>query len=213
MGIEQILLIVLLAIVVFWLFGMKLVIKFMKGGSRPCPSSLSWIVDLPIRKRYMRLVLERVGVRPGETVLEIGPGPGAFTIDAARMIGPTGKLIAVDIQPTMIAQVEERVRRAGLKNVEAHVADAYSLPLKDHSVDRIFLVTVLPEIPNPVRGLREMHRVLKPGGLLSTTEEFLDPDYPSRKKTIGWAKAAGFVPVERFGTWMVYTLNFKKALR
>jgi ubiquinone/menaquinone biosynthesis C-methylase UbiE len=84
------------------------------------------------------------------------------------------------------------------------------MPVEDASVDRAFLVTVLPEIPDPVRGLREVYRVLKPGGVFSTTEEFLDPDYPRRQTTVAWAEAAGFEPAQRFGSWMVYTLNFCK---
>jgi ubiquinone/menaquinone biosynthesis C-methylase UbiE len=159
----------------------------------------------------MRPVLDRVGIQPGETVLELGPGPGAFTVDAARRVGPQGRLIAVDIQPEMIVQVEARVRQAGLSNVETHVASAYELPLEDASVDRAFLVTVLPEIPDPVRGLREIGRVLKPGGVFSSTEEFLDPDYPRRQTTIAWARAAGFELAECHGSWWVYTLNFRKA--
>ncbi len=201
---------VVVGLVLFWLFGLKLIIKFMKHGSAPCPASLSWLVDLPLRRRYMRPVLDRVGGRPGETVLELGPGPGAFTVDAARRLEPDGKLIAVDIQPEMIAQVEERVRQAGLTNVETHVASAYDLPIEDSSVDRAFLVTVLPEVPDPVQGLREVYRVLKPGGVFSTTEEFLDPDYPRRATTLAWAEAAGFELAERYGNWLVYTLNFRK---
>ena len=201
---------ILAGIALFWLFGLKLILKFMKGESAPCPAALSWIVDLPIRRRYMRPILDRVGMQPGETVLELGPGPGAFTVDAARRLGAYGKLIAVDIQPAMIAQVEARVRQAGLTNVETHVASAYELPIEDASVDRAFLVTVLPEIPDPVRGLREVYRVLKPGGVFSTTEEYLDPDYPRRKTTIAWAQAAGFELAECLGNWFVYTLNFRK---
>jgi ubiquinone/menaquinone biosynthesis C-methylase UbiE len=201
---------VVLGILFFWLFGLKLIIKLSKGNSAPCPSSLSWLVDLPIRRRYMRPVLDRMGIKPGETVLELGPGPGAFTVDAARRLGFKGKLIAVDIQPEMIAQVEERVERAGLTNVETHVASAYELPIEDASVDRAFLITVLPEIPDPVRGLREVYRVLKPGGIFSTTEEFFDPDYPRPRTTFGWARAAGFVMTGWHGNWMVYTLNFQK---
>jgi ubiquinone/menaquinone biosynthesis C-methylase UbiE len=201
---------IVVGVVLFWLFGLKLILKLMKHGSAPCPASLSWIVDLPIRRRYMRPVLDRVGLRPGETVLELGPGPGAFTVDAAQRLGPEGKLIAVDIQPEMIAQVENRVRQAGLTNVETHVASAYELPVEDASADRAFLVTVLPEIPDPVRGLREVYRVLKPGGVFSTTEEFLDPDYPRRRTTIDWAEAAGFELTERHGNWLLYTLSFRK---
>ncbi|PID84931.1 MAG: dimethylmenaquinone methyltransferase [Chloroflexi bacterium] len=203
---------VILGNIIFWLFGLKLIFKYMKKGSAPCPASISWIVDLPPRKCWMRPILDRVGIKPGETVLELGPGPGAFTVDAAQRLQPDGKLIAVDIQPEMIAKVEERVKQAGLTNVETHVASAYDLPLEDASVDRVFLVTVLPEIPDPVRGLHEIRRVLKPDGVLSTSEEFLDPDYPRRRTTIQWAEAAGFELDYSFGNWWVYTLNFRKRL-
>jgi ubiquinone/menaquinone biosynthesis C-methylase UbiE len=184
--------------------------KLMKGRGEPCPSSWSWIVDNPLRRWDVRHALNRAGLRAGETVLELGPGPGAFTVDAAQCVGPAGRLIAVDIQPEMIAQVETRVREAGLTNVETHVASAYELPIDDNTVDRAFLITVLPEIPDPVRALREVYRVLKPDGIVSTTEEFLDPDYPSRKTTIAWVEAAGFKLTEDYGNWWNYTLNFRR---
>jgi ubiquinone/menaquinone biosynthesis C-methylase UbiE len=116
----------------------------------------------------------------------------------------------VDLQPEMIAIVEEKVRAAGVTNVEMHVANAYELPLEDASVDRAFLITVLAEIPDPVRALREVRRVLRPGGVLSVTEEFYDPDYPRRATVIRWAKDAGFALAERLGNWWVYTLNFER---
>ena len=121
-------------------------------------------------------------------------------------------MIAVDIQPEMIAQVDTRVREAGVTNVETHVASAYDLPVEDGTVDRAFLITVLPEIPDPVRALRELYRALKPGGMVSMTEEFLDPDYPRRKTTIAWAEAVGFRLAERHGNWWTYTLNFRKPI-
>ncbi len=194
----------------FWLVLLKLILKLNKGRGEPCPTSWSWIVDNPLRRWDVRYALDRAGLRSGETVLELGPGPGAFTIDAAQRVGPEGRLIAVDIQPGMIAQVEERVKAAGLTNVETHVASAYELPLPDASVDRAFLITVLPEIPDPVRALREIHRVLKTGGVVSMTEEFLDPDYPRRATTMAWANAAGFELAERYGNWWNYTLNFRR---
>ena len=110
----------------------------------------------------------------------------------------------------MIAQVQARIEKAGVNNVETHVASAYELPLEDESIDRVFMVTVLPEIPDPVQGLKEVHRVLKPGGIFSTTEEFLDPDYPRKRTTVGWAKEAGLQLTEQFGNVWLYTLNFVK---
>ena len=195
----------------FWLFVLKLITKLAGGRGTPCPFALGWLVDNPVRRRYMRPLLDRVGIRPGETLLELGPGPGTFTLDAARRVGPQGRLIAVDVQPKMIALVDARVHDARLTNVETHVADACDMPLEDASVDRVFLVTVLPEIPDQVRALREIRRLLKPAGVLSVTEEFSDPDYPRQATTIRWAEAAGFELSERHGGLWVYTLNFRKA--
>jgi ubiquinone/menaquinone biosynthesis C-methylase UbiE len=209
----RLLLVVPLSFAFFWLVVMKVISRLTAhfGISGPCPAAISWLVANPIRRKYMRPVLERVGIQPGECVLELGPGPGLFTVEAARRIGPDGRLVAVDIQPAMIAQVEQRVKQAGITNVETHVASAYELPLPDASVERAFLVTVLTEIPDPNRALREIRRVLKPGGLLSLTEEFLDPDYPFVFETIRRAEAAGFELVQRFGNFWLYTLNFRKA--
>jgi ubiquinone/menaquinone biosynthesis C-methylase UbiE len=196
----------------FWLFPLKLISRLAHrfGHSAPCPASLNWLVDNTIRRRWMRPVLDRVGIRPGERVLELGPGPGIFTVKAAQRVGLEGRLIAVDIQPEMIAQVEKRVQDAGLTNVETRVSDAYHLPLDDTSVDRAFLVTVLPEIPDQARALVELRRVIKPGGLLSVTEEFADPDYPFVFETIRRVEAAGFSLERRFGNFWVYTLNFRR---
>jgi ubiquinone/menaquinone biosynthesis C-methylase UbiE len=192
----------------FWLVVLRIVAK-MHGGE-PCPFALAWLVDNPLRRRYMARALDRVGIQPGERVLELGPGPGAFSVEAARRAGPGGMLVAVDIQPRMIAAVEEKAREAGVTNVETHVASAYDLPLDDGTIDRAFLVTVLPEIPDRQRALVELRRVLKPGGVLSITEEFLDPDYPLARTTIRWAREAGFELAERHGNWFVYALKFRK---
>ena len=78
--------------------------------------------------------------------------------------------------------------------------------------DRIFLICCLPEIPDPVRALRELNRVLKPNGLLCLVEFFLDPDYPLSRTEIGWAKDAGFMLDSKHGTWLIYYLIFSKSL-
>jgi arsenite methyltransferase len=193
-----------------WLIGAKLLSRLAArlGHSMPCPSALAWAMDNPLRRPFKRVTLNRVGIRPGERVLELGPGPGAFTIEAARRVGPEGWLIAVDIQPEMIAQVEARVREAGLDNVEMHTRSAYELPLEDDSVDRAFLITVLPEIPDPARALAELHRVLKPGGVLSIAEEFIDPDYRFPYETLRTVETAGFYLESKCGNFWSYTINF-----
>jgi ubiquinone/menaquinone biosynthesis C-methylase UbiE len=199
-------------LVFFWLFPLKLLARLAArlGHSSPCPAALSWLVDNSLRRAYMRPVLARIGIQAGEKVLELGPGPGAFTVGAAERVGPEGSLVAVDIQAEMIARVDRRVQQAGLTNVETHVASAYQLPIADQSVDRAFLITVLPEIPDRRRALAELHRVLRPGGVLSITEEFYDPDYLFLGETIRLVEAAGFRLEERFGKLWVYTANFRR---
>ena len=73
-------------VVFFWLFPLKLLSRLAArfGHSAPCPASLDWLVDNPVRRYYMGPVLDRVGICPGEHVLELGPGPGIFTVETAR---------------------------------------------------------------------------------------------------------------------------------
>ncbi|MBU0705026.1 MAG: methyltransferase domain-containing protein [Chloroflexi bacterium] len=213
MKVRKILLILLGIIgglVFFWLFPLKLIARLATrfGHSAPCPASVAWLLDNPSGRRRAPHILDWVGIQPGEHVLELGPGPGVFTVEAARRVGPEGRLVAVDIQPEMLEMVEKRVRESGLTNVELHVADACALPLDDGSLDRAFLVTVLPEVPDQARALAELHRVLRPGGGLSISEHFMDPDYPFPCETIRRVEAAGFHLEEKFGNWWDYTLNF-----
>jgi ubiquinone/menaquinone biosynthesis C-methylase UbiE len=188
--------------------GLKIHVK--NKTPSPCPASHGWALDNRFRRWYTRNIFKRIGLLPGLTALEIGPGVGTFTERAAKILGPHGRLIAVDIQPEMIARLDRRIRQSGAANVETHVADACQLPLPDNSVDRIFLITVLPEIPDQQRALKEMGRVLRSGGVLSISEDFWDPDYPGRSTVIRLVTEAGYDLVEKHGNWYFYTLNFKK---
>ncbi|NOZ28881.1 MAG: methyltransferase domain-containing protein [Chloroflexi bacterium] len=212
LGAAKLVLVIIGGLLFFWLVLFKLISRLAarSGRSAPCPPSLAWLLDHPIRRRYIRLVLDRIDIRPGERVLELGPGVGTFTVEAARRVGPQGRLISVDIQPEMIAQVKRRVQTTGLANVKTCVASAHDLPLGDASVDRAFLITVLPEIPNRRRALAELHRVLKSDGVLSITEEFPDPDYLFPFETIRLVEASGFSLERRQGNFWVYTVNFRR---
>jgi ubiquinone/menaquinone biosynthesis C-methylase UbiE len=203
---------VLVFLAFFWVVVLKIMIRIGRsfGYCAPCPASWSWIVDNPVRRRYMKDLLDNIDIREGEKVLELGPGPGVFTVDAAKRAGSKGSLTAVDIQPEMIAQVNEKINKAGLCNVKTYVASAYEIPLSDESMDRAYLVTVLTEIPDQDRALDEVRRVLKPGGVISITEEFLDPDYPFAFETIRRLERHGFRCERRSGNFWIYTINFRK---
>jgi ubiquinone/menaquinone biosynthesis C-methylase UbiE len=178
------------------------------GFKIPFPTFLNWILDNPIARRMVPVVIDRTGIKPADVVLELGPGPGIYTVEVARRAGPEGRLITVDIQPEMIARVNERVRDSGLEYVEPIVADACSLPLHDESIDRAFTSGVLGEIPDMESALIELRRVLKPEGVLSVTEMFIDPNYPLAKTRIRQIEAAGFKMKQRYGNFFCYTLNF-----
>ena len=106
--------------------------------------------------------------------------------------------------------VLEAIEREGVTNVFPLVDDAYDMSFEDGSVDRVFAIGCLPEIPDPVRVLREAYRILNERGLVSLSELFPDPDYPRRKTEIRWAEEAGFEVDEMFGNWFIYQLNFRK---
>lgn len=196
----------------FWLILMKVISRLGAGlgVSVPCPSALGVLIDNPVRRKAVPRLLDWIGIQPGDRVFELGPGPGAFTVEAARRAGPTGRLVAIDIQPRMMVQVQARVRKAQVTNVDTSVAAAVSLPLASGCVARAFAVTVLGEISEPDRALAELHRVLAPGGLLSVGEWFVDPDYRFPLETIRQVEAAGFRLAERHGNFWEYTLNFRR---
>lgn len=195
----------------FWMLPMKLIARWAarQGKSAPCPASLSWLLRPSWRMGYMSPTLDRIGILPGERVLELGPGPGMFTPAAAARVGATGRLVPVDIQPAMIAQLKETLRLQGVAQVEPLVGSAHSLPLAADSFDRAFLITVLPEIPDQRLALAELKRVLKPDGVLSITEEFSDPDYLFISEVVERLSAAGFHLISKQGGRWVYTANFR----
>jgi ubiquinone/menaquinone biosynthesis C-methylase UbiE/dienelactone hydrolase len=179
----------------------------------PCPSWLAWVLDNPIMDLVAgtQATLDRIGVRPGERVLDVGSGPGRLSIPAARRVGPTGKVVAVDVQPGMLARLQGNATQAGLTNLEAHQMDITTAnSLESNSFDRAWLVTVQGEIPDKETALRTIYHALKPGGTLSITEIFPDPHYQRHETVLSLAQAAGFDPVQHWGSFLMYTQNFLK---
>jgi SAM-dependent methyltransferase len=106
-------------------------------------------------------------LRPGETVLDVGCGAGLDTLLAARAVGPTGRVIALDMTPEVIERVRENIALAGAKNVEVREGVMERLPLGDASVDVVISNGVVNLSPRPSRALAECLRVLRPGGRIA----------------------------------------------
>src|SRR5262249_40153278 len=128
----------------------------------------------------------------GERVLEIGPGVGIHSIPIATALAPGGALDVVDVQQAMLDDVARRARAAGVTNIASRLGDARSLPYGDATFDAAYLIGVLGEIPDGDRALREIHRVLKPGGRLVIGEVLFDPDFVSIGALTRRARAAAF---------------------
>jgi ubiquinone/menaquinone biosynthesis C-methylase UbiE len=140
-----------------------------------CPYGQRFWVEAPhplITRARLREVL---APQPGERVLEIGPGTGYYTAELADWIGPQGSLEIFDVQQEMLDHTIRAVAERGHENVNPTQGDARELPYDDASFDAVVLVTVLGEIPDQDAALREIARVLKPGGRLVVGELFGDP--------------------------------------
>jgi ubiquinone/menaquinone biosynthesis C-methylase UbiE len=140
-----------------------------------CPYGQRFWVEAPHPFITRARLREALDPRPGEIVLEVGPGTGYYSLSVARLIGPTGTLHLFDLQQEMLDHTMHRARTAGLENVEPRQGDARELPYEDATFDACFLVAVLGEIPGRVRALSELRRVLKPGGRLVVGELAGDP--------------------------------------
>ena len=143
-------------------------------ASHRCPWWLGYFLVSPIRKLVEdpRKILAP-HVREGMLVLEPGPGMGFFTLELARLVGPKGRVVAVDVQERMLAALRRRAARAGLLDrLETRLATPGNLGIADldGQVDFALLFHMLHEVPNQAALLASMHAALKPDGRLLLVE-------------------------------------------
>ena len=103
-------------------------------------------------------------LRAGETVVDVGCGAGFDTLLAARQVGPAGRVIAVDMTPAMLDKTSLAAKGLGLENVDARLGFAEELPVESGVADVVISNGVINLCPDKVQVMREIHRVLKPGG-------------------------------------------------
>ena len=176
--------------------------------SAPYPYAQRKILDLPLPFLTNRRLDALLGIRPGERVLEIGPGTGLQALHVAGLLGSEGRLDIIDIQEQMLDHVMSRAQAAGITSITAAKADARQLPFPGATFDAAYLVTVLGEIPDPAAAVRELRRVLKPTGRL-VVGEFLDRHYVPIVDLLSYANAAGLELSGRLGPPLAYLARLR----
>ncbi|MGK4582802.1 methyltransferase domain-containing protein [Kitasatospora sp. HPMI-4] len=109
-------------------------------------------------------------LRPGQRLLDIGCGPGTITADLAELVGPTGRVVAVDTSAEVLEQAAGYAAGRGLSNVLFEVADVHRLPYRDGEFDVVHAHQVLQHVADPVAALREMRRVTASGGVVAARD-------------------------------------------
>jgi ubiquinone/menaquinone biosynthesis C-methylase UbiE len=158
----------------------------------------------------LRVALEP---RPGERLLEIGPGTGYYTLPVAEWLEPGGIVEIFDLQQEMLDHTMRAAHDRGLQNIVATQGDAMSLPYGDDTFDGAYLVTVLGEIPDQRTALAELARVLKPSGRLVVGELFGDPHWVRMPALMRRAGGTGLHFERRVGNPAGYFARFTRGSR
>jgi ubiquinone/menaquinone biosynthesis C-methylase UbiE len=133
-------------------------------------------------------LLLRAGLRPGLSVADIGCGVGAVTAWIARQVGPAGEVVGVDLGPEQVRKAREHAAAEGIANTRFAVGSATETGLAPEAFDLVFCRFVLMHLPDPVAALREMRRLVRPGGVLvcedgDFTRPFCEPPSPAFDRT------------------------------
>ena len=160
-------------------------------------------------------------LRPGQRLLDIGCGPGTITADLAELLGPDGRVVAVDTSAEVLAAAAAHAAGRGVTTVSFEVADVHRLPYADGAFDVVHAHQVLQHVADPVAALREMRRVTAPGGLVAARDadyaamawypqlpeldawsglsrriaRFNGGEPDAGRRLAAWARAAGFADV------------------
>jgi ubiquinone/menaquinone biosynthesis C-methylase UbiE len=161
-----------------------------------CPWWLLFTFDNPMRKLiHNPNKILRPYVKPGNTVLDVGCGMGYFSLELARLVGPTGKVIAADLQPQMLAGLVKRSTKAGLQSViHPHLCSPENIGVTE-PLDMIFAFWMVHEVRDRKIFLQELCTLLKPDGILLVVEPLIHVTRKNFESTLDLGCELGFIEV------------------
>jgi ubiquinone/menaquinone biosynthesis C-methylase UbiE len=170
------------------------------GTERPYQVDDAWSRAVFARRTGAGAAFFLLHLRPGMRLIDCGCGPGSITVDLARAVTP-GEAIGIDLREEALTHGRQLARARGLSNVTFQVANVYQLPCPDAALDAAFACAVLQHLAAPLEALKEMRRVLKPGGVIglmdgSSTITFR---YPTNPLLEAWDKLRGLEREYRTG--------------
>lgn len=178
----------------------------------PYPHQAAFFLNNPFRRAVSKpaRIVDSIGLTGSEHVLEVGPGPGFYSVEIARRLS-YGRLDLFDIQPEMLAKAGRQLERAGFHDVGFTTGQASDgFPFPDNTFDVAFLAAVIGEVPDKRACIRSLARVLKPGGRLVFAEAFPDPDRMSVQDLRDLAEPEEFDLVEATGNRWHDIVHFRR---
>lgn len=139
-----------------------------------------------LRSQVRDRVLHKAGLKRGSRVVDLGCGLGFLSLEAARMVGPEGRVIAVDRSPGALDKLRGEAAERGLANLQVMEADAAALLLEGEEADAVVARSVLSYLPDRRAALWEAYRVLRGGGVLS----FFEPVLAEEELIVNWGREA-----------------------
>jgi len=180
---------------------------------RICPVEIAGMLDNKIR-RWLQNPRKILGpyIKEGMTVLDIGCGPGFFSIDMAQMVGKSGRVIASDLQDGMLQKLRDKIRGTELEErITLHKCEENKIGVSD-SVDFVLAFYLLHEVLNQEQLFNEIGAILKPNGQVFIAEPLFHVSRRAFEKTLGKARDAGFTPVERPKVFLSKAVIMKKGV-
>ena len=159
-----------------------------------------------------QMMFEAAGVQPGSRVLDVAAGTGDQTLAAARIVGPSGCVIATDVSASMLNVAAEAARKEGLTNVETRVMNAENLTFDADSFDAVISRIALMLFPNPAKALAEMRRVVKPRGRVAAIVFSAIEKNPYHEIPFGIVRRLGKIPPPAPGEPWMFALGDSRAL-